>query len=253
MSSNGVPIGHPLSDDVRYFAVAASGEVERRSIFRSRLLGRDLILWRADSGGLNAWEDRCPHRGVRLSLGANMGSELRCQYHGMRFRSGDGRCTAVPSQPAQVLPTSLRPKIFLCAEHSGFAWVSLAANSPMPPLRVKSGLTLRSVLFAAPTPDVRQAICAYRFGSESAANPERPLSVNYRLLDPYHVTVSAHTGERLTSITFLIQPVDQETTTVHGRLDEEVRQTDRAMTLRDHNDRMSIMREVVERTALRAS
>jgi phenylpropionate dioxygenase-like ring-hydroxylating dioxygenase large terminal subunit len=248
-----VPAGHPLPDDARYFAVAASGEVERRSIFRSRLLGRDLILWRADSGGLNAWEDRCPHRGVRLALGANMGTELRCQYHGIRFSSGDGRCTAVPSQPAQVLPSSLRPKIFACADHSGFAWVTLAATSPMPPLRVESGLTLRSMVFAAPTPDVRQAICAYRFGSESAASPEKPHSVKFQLLDPYHVTVSAHTGEHLTSITFLIQPVDQETTIVHGRLDEEVRQADRVKILRDHNDRMSIMREVVERTAPKAS
>ena len=45
-----------------------------------------------------AARDRCPHRGVRLSLGQMRDGELECPYHGWRFNH-DGVCTLVPSQP----------------------------------------------------------------------------------------------------------------------------------------------------------
>jgi phenylpropionate dioxygenase-like ring-hydroxylating dioxygenase large terminal subunit len=32
-------------------------------------------------------ENRCLHRGVRLSIGVNDGRELTCQYHGWRYSS----------------------------------------------------------------------------------------------------------------------------------------------------------------------
>jgi phenylpropionate dioxygenase-like ring-hydroxylating dioxygenase large terminal subunit len=47
-----------------------------RHVFQAQLLGREFAVWRADDGNVNVWENRCLHRGVRLSIGINEGSEL---------------------------------------------------------------------------------------------------------------------------------------------------------------------------------
>lgn len=62
------------------------------------LAGERLVLFRGLGGGASALVDRCPHRGVALSLGRLAGGELACPFHGWRF-AGDGRCTRVPWNP----------------------------------------------------------------------------------------------------------------------------------------------------------
>ena len=55
----------------------------------ARLLGDDLVLWRDANGAPQAWADRCPHRGTRLSLGRVVqgadGARLECPYHGWQL------------------------------------------------------------------------------------------------------------------------------------------------------------------------
>ena len=46
-------------------------------------LCENIVLWRDRDGSINAIEDRCPHRGARLSLGWNLGDRLACWYHGV--------------------------------------------------------------------------------------------------------------------------------------------------------------------------
>ncbi len=100
----------------RWFAVSACGEVARNAVAHTQLLGQELVLWRSASGALNAWENRCPHRGVRLSLGSCMGEELRCQYHAWRFASGSGQCTHIPSHPGQKPASTIRARrYFRCS------------------------------------------------------------------------------------------------------------------------------------------
>ena len=65
--------------------IAASDDLPHRHVFHGQLLGRELAVWRADDGNVNVWENRCLHRGVRLSIGINEGAELKCQYHGWRY------------------------------------------------------------------------------------------------------------------------------------------------------------------------
>ena len=88
----------------RWFPVARSEEVVARHVVQTQLLGQEAALWRDDSGLANAWENRCPHRGVRLSIGINTGSELQCRYHGWRYASGGGQCTFIPAHPDQKPP-----------------------------------------------------------------------------------------------------------------------------------------------------
>ena len=59
-------------------------------------LSRNIVLWRDREGHVHALEDRCPHRGARLSLGWNLGDRLACWYHGVEVGS-NGKVEKVPA------------------------------------------------------------------------------------------------------------------------------------------------------------
>jgi phenylpropionate dioxygenase-like ring-hydroxylating dioxygenase large terminal subunit len=61
-----------------------------------QLLDQPLVLWRDAVGAVQAWADRCPHRGAALSLGCVRDGQLECPYHGWRF-SGSGQVVVVPA------------------------------------------------------------------------------------------------------------------------------------------------------------
>jgi len=58
-----------------WYPVAPSWQVGNAPIGVTRLTER-IVLWRDASGNVNALEDRCPHRGARLSLGWNLGDRV---------------------------------------------------------------------------------------------------------------------------------------------------------------------------------
>ncbi|MCA9700191.1 MAG: aromatic ring-hydroxylating dioxygenase subunit alpha [Myxococcales bacterium] len=121
----------------------------------SRDLGRDLgsrplsvvlaksalALFRDREGKAHALLDRCPHRGVKLSLGL-VGEDgcLECPYHGWRF-AGDGACKLVPFNPtakrerlgATALPT---------VEGGGLIWVFADESAGKEDPRVQAGPTI---------------------------------------------------------------------------------------------------------------
>jgi phenylpropionate dioxygenase-like ring-hydroxylating dioxygenase large terminal subunit len=86
------------------------------------LLETRVVLWRDSGGVLHAWEDRCPHRGTRLSMGALRDDTLTCPYHGWAFGK-DGRCTRIPALPDAQLKA--RVAVYQVQERYGLAWVCL--------------------------------------------------------------------------------------------------------------------------------
>ncbi len=78
-----------------WYPVAASWEVGSNPVGITRL-GENLVLWRGFDGTLHAVEDRCPHRGARLSKGWNLGDRLACWYHGVEV-NGEGEVCDVPA------------------------------------------------------------------------------------------------------------------------------------------------------------
>lgn len=91
------------------------------------LLGQDLALWRDGAGQAQAFVDRCPHRGARLSLGRVLGGQLECAYHGWRF-APSGHCVAVPALPTFVPPPTHCAKRFEACEAYGLVWVRMQAG-----------------------------------------------------------------------------------------------------------------------------
>jgi vanillate O-demethylase monooxygenase subunit len=93
-----------------------------------RLLGRDLAVAQLDDRVV-AFDDRCPHRSTRLSVGHVDGGRLRCAYHGWAYGS-DGACAHVPSMPDGPLPPGARVAVAEARVEHGLVWVRLDASVP---------------------------------------------------------------------------------------------------------------------------
>ena len=61
-------------------------------------MGERIVLWRDAKGAIHAQEDRCPHRGARLSQGRVREDAIVCPYHGISI-DADGRIASVPALP----------------------------------------------------------------------------------------------------------------------------------------------------------
>lgn len=61
-----------------------------------KVAGETIALFRDGKGGVGALVDRCPHRGVALSLGqVDEDGCLACPFHGWAFKK-DGACAKIP-------------------------------------------------------------------------------------------------------------------------------------------------------------
>jgi phenylpropionate dioxygenase-like ring-hydroxylating dioxygenase large terminal subunit len=94
----------------------------------ARLLGEDIVLWRAGEQFF-AWRDLCVHRGTRLSLGRVVdGVRLECPYHGWTYAT-DGRCVLMPAHPDQAPPAKACVVTYRAAAAHGIVWVTLGGGA----------------------------------------------------------------------------------------------------------------------------
>ena len=78
-----------------WYPVLPSWRVKDSPVGITRL-SENIVLWRDNEGQVHAIEDRCPHRGARLSLGWNLGDRVACWYHGIEV-DGSGTVQNVPA------------------------------------------------------------------------------------------------------------------------------------------------------------
>ncbi|HUK61522.1 MAG TPA: aromatic ring-hydroxylating dioxygenase subunit alpha [Stellaceae bacterium] len=105
-----------------WYPVAPSWMVHAAPTGVTRLTER-IVLWRDKDGAAHALEDRCPHRGARLSLGWNLGDRVACWYHGIEI-GPDGTVLRVPAQTACPLEGERAVKSYPVRESHGaiFLW-----------------------------------------------------------------------------------------------------------------------------------
>jgi phenylpropionate dioxygenase-like ring-hydroxylating dioxygenase large terminal subunit len=108
-----------------------SNAIKPCQIKTAKLLGRQIVIYRGHDGMLGVLEDRCPHRGVNLSLGKVNGSWLQCSYHGWSLDK-KGRVCNAPGLGA----LDLQARNYAAREACGLVWVFLGdpAASEMIPL-----------------------------------------------------------------------------------------------------------------------
>lgn len=85
--------------------------------------GQELALWRSKDGVVQVWENRCPHRGTRLTLGRIIEDRLSCAYHGWEFNANGGKCASIPAHPSAPAPKQLCVKAYTAVEADGMVWV----------------------------------------------------------------------------------------------------------------------------------
>jgi phenylpropionate dioxygenase-like ring-hydroxylating dioxygenase large terminal subunit len=78
--------------------VGLSGDLKPNKPLAMRLAGERVVLFRDALGQPGALIDRCPHRGVALSLGRIVNGEIECPFHGWRFDRSGANCR-VPWNP----------------------------------------------------------------------------------------------------------------------------------------------------------
>lgn len=116
-----LPAGLGFGHRRAWYVAARSPEVVGRPLKRT-VCGIPVVVFRTGSGAAAALLDRCPHRGVPLSMGRVVGDTLQCGYHGWSFTE-HGACTSIPglnaeaSSPARCVPS------FPIREQQGFVWI----------------------------------------------------------------------------------------------------------------------------------
>ena len=140
----------------RWYPVAAVADLAPHHIYQTRLGEAPLAIWCAADGTINIWDDRCPHRGVRLSIGHIVGKELRCQYHAWRFASGSGVCTHIPARPDAKPAAAIRTRIWPVAVSDGMVWTAISPVGE--PSRLGDGSPFRAVPFNRNAGEVAKAL-----------------------------------------------------------------------------------------------
>jgi len=209
-------------DPHTWYPIARSEEAPRRHVYQAQLFGYEFAVWRDDHGALNVWENRCPHRGLRLSLGVNNGKELRCQYHGWTYASQTGACTHVPAHPSLAEPTKACARPISTIEQAGFIWIALDPQTTQPGFtqaQADARLSLRSLPINRDMAAVREALASYRYaipgrdGAMAASNDSSQAA-------PHVVELrnqpEASPGSAPAVLHFLLQPATEYKTIVHA-------------------------------------
>jgi 5,5'-dehydrodivanillate O-demethylase len=108
--------------------VAVSHGVKPGAARPLRVMGEDLTLYRGESGHPYIVGGQCAHRRTQLHTGWVQGEEIRCMYHGWKYR-GTGQCMEAPAEgPAAA--ARIRIAGYSVKEYCGLIFVYMGPGSP---------------------------------------------------------------------------------------------------------------------------
>ena len=222
----------------KWYPIAAASDVPKRHVFQAQLLGREFAVWRADDGYVNVWENRCLHRGVRLSIGINDGRELRCQYHGWRYANRTAGCTYIPAHPADAPARTICNNTYPAQEAFGLIWAGEEASGEIPDIvGFSDAIVLRPIPVNAPHKLVAEALLEYGFSQNCRSEKNADGSI----------TVSDQaTSEK---VRLFVQPCDSNLSVIRGLSDQAVSGAEKVALLRRHSFLLQELRNVVEAKA----
>lgn len=79
-----------------WYTILESKEVKASKLLGVKRLNKSLVFFREDDGSVVCMEDKCSHRGVKLSIGTVKSGCVTCPFHGFEFNS-NGECIAIPA------------------------------------------------------------------------------------------------------------------------------------------------------------
>ena len=127
--------GTPMGEFMRRFWVPAtlsSDIVAGGSPQRVRLLGQNLVAFRAADGRLGVFDEGCPHRGVSLALARSSDCALTCIFHGWKI-DVTGKVLDVPPEPAErrdAFAARVKVRTYPTREAAGIVWIWMGDGEP---------------------------------------------------------------------------------------------------------------------------
>jgi ferredoxin-NADP reductase/nitrite reductase/ring-hydroxylating ferredoxin subunit len=212
-----------------WYPIAAESDLPFRHVFHAILAGQELAVWRADDNTINVWENRCLHRGVRLSIAINQGTELKCQYHGWRYANGTAACTYIPAHPANTPARTIRNRTYPMRRAYGLIWASFDPVEEFP--------KYPAITAADPLP---------MRGIPVRASPAETMAG----LDSLGACRSGPLACETPEAVYLVQPVSTNQSVIRGVLKRDITEVDRLPTLRHYNEVLSTLRDRIEQAAI---
>jgi phenylpropionate dioxygenase-like ring-hydroxylating dioxygenase large terminal subunit len=123
----------------QWYIACLLDELEKKNPLPKKILGRELVIFRTESGKISVAEDRCCHRNVNLSLGYIKGEQIKCAYHGWEFNT-EGKCVCIPSLPqGEQIPRTARIETYPVEIRHKCVWVyigdeALKEKATIPPM-----------------------------------------------------------------------------------------------------------------------
>lgn len=103
-----------------WYVAAWDHELIDGAMLARTILGQKLVFYKGESGQIVALDDRCCHRGARLSMGRVEGDDVRCMYHGLKF-APSGQCIQIPGQ--ERIPPKLGVRGYPVVERDHLVWI----------------------------------------------------------------------------------------------------------------------------------
>jgi 5,5'-dehydrodivanillate O-demethylase len=126
--------GTPCGDLLRRYwqAICPAGEItEVNPKKRVRIMGEDLLVYRAADGEILCIQEHCPHRRASLFYGFIEPGGIRCCYHGWKYDSA-GQCVERPFEPGA--PDKIRAHAYPVEELGGLLFAYLGPDPERAPL-----------------------------------------------------------------------------------------------------------------------
>ncbi len=187
--------------------VALARDLPVQRVMRAQVDGCDLAIWRGISGQVQAWENRCPHRGMRLSYGFVRQDSLACAYHGWHYNC-EAVCHYIPAHPELQPPASIKPVTYSVVEHQGVLWVNTRNEAEVPEFPEDS-IGIRSITFDCPLSVAFEACLAAQLSDEAG------LSLSPRQLGDAPLILSFGNQQQADSVLLLFQPSDLANVVIH--------------------------------------
>lgn len=201
-----------------WFPIALSSDLPQGGVMRTVVDDVDMVIWRGHSGRAHAWDNRCPHRGMRLSFGFVRGDRLACLYHGWQYGE-DAACRHIPAHPDLEPPQSICAIAYGCIEFDGLVWASADAGSApeqITDLQPHDGIAIRSITIDAAERRLVDLLAQGDFPlSENEPAGRGPTRTRTCRPEARRVMVEAQEGNLRRTLIASLHPIHSGKTMVH--------------------------------------
>jgi phenylpropionate dioxygenase-like ring-hydroxylating dioxygenase large terminal subunit len=105
-----------------WYAVEWEKNVKRGQVKEVVWWKQSIAIFRGQDGGMNAIENRCAHRQLKLTEGHVEGCQLVCPYHGWQY-DGSGKCVKIPHELFDKKMPEFKVKQFPVQVKHGLVWI----------------------------------------------------------------------------------------------------------------------------------